>query len=156
MRARAFCIEEIKAKLTPLLEEEALQLVSLFGSQSSGQLHPDSDIDLAFLYDEPVDLLELTNKVTRLLHTDRVDVVDLRRANPLLCLSAARQGKLLYEQCSGLFNRFYSLSFRRYVDTKKLRDARQRVDGYHVNRQMKSKRTRDNWFFSTIAFFKNT
>jgi len=127
MSAGPFSIDEIKAKLAPLFEEEALQLVLLFGSQSSGQVHPESDIDLGFLYDEAVDLLELTNKVIQLLRKDRVDVIDLRRANSLLCFSAARQGKLLYERCPGLFNRFYSLSFRRYIDTKKLRDARQRA-----------------------------
>jgi len=127
MSAGPFSIDEIKAKLAPLFEEEALQLVLLFGSQSSGQIHPESDIDLGFLYDEAVDLLELTNKVIQLLRKDRVDVIDLRRANSLLCFSAARQGKLLYERCPGLFNSFYSLSFRRYIDTKKLRDARQRA-----------------------------
>ena len=127
MSPRAFSIDEIKAKLAPLFEEEALQFVLLFGSQSSGQVHPESDIDLGFLYDDPVDLLDLTNNVIRHLRQDRVDVVDLRRANALLCYSAVRQGSLLYERCPGLFNRFYSLSFRRYVDTKKLRDARQRA-----------------------------
>jgi uncharacterized protein len=127
MSLKAYSTDEIKEKLASLFREEALQFVLLFGSRSSGQVHPKSDIDLGFLYDEPVDLLDLTNKITHLLHTDRVDVVDLRRANPLLCFSAARQGKLLYERCPGLFNRFYSLSFRRYIDTKKLRDARQRA-----------------------------
>ena len=127
MSTGPFSIDEIKAKLAPLFKEEALQLVLLFGSQSSGQVHPESDIDLGFLYDEAVDLLELTNKVIQLLRKDRVDVIDLRRANSLLCFSAARQGKLLYERCPGLFNSFYSLSFRRYIDTKKLRDARQRA-----------------------------
>ena len=122
-----FSIDEIKAKLAPLFTEEGLQLVLLFGSQSSGQVHPESDIDLGFLYNEAVDLLELTNKVIQLLRKDRVDVIDLRRANSLLCFSAARQGKLLYERCPGLFNSFYSLSFRRYIDTKKLRDARQKA-----------------------------
>ena len=122
-----FSIDEIKAKLAPLFTEEGLQLVLLFGSQSSGQVHPQSDIDLGFLYNEAVDLLELTNKVIQLLRKDRVDVIDLRRANSLLCFSAARQGKLLYERCPGLFNSFYSLSFRRYIDTKKLRDARQKA-----------------------------
>jgi predicted nucleotidyltransferase len=127
MSPTAFSIDEMKAKLAPLFGEEALQILLLFGSQSSGQVHPESDIDLGFLYDEPVDLLDLTNKVIQLLHKDRVDVIDLRRANPLLCFSAARQGKLLYERSPGLFNSFFSLSFRRYVDTKKLRDARQRA-----------------------------
>jgi hypothetical protein len=125
MSPKAYSIDEIKARLAPLFKEGALQLVFLFGSQSSGQVHSESNIDLGFLYDEPVDLLDLTNKVIQLLHKDRVDVVDLRRANPLLCYSAVRQGKLLYERCPGLFNSFFSLSFRRYIDTKKLRDARQ-------------------------------
>jgi predicted nucleotidyltransferase len=127
MSPKAYSIDEIKARLAPLFKEGALQLVLLFGSQSSGTVHSESDIDLGFLFDESVDLLELTNKIIQLLHTERLDVVDLRRANPLLCFSAARQGKLLYERCPGLFNTFFSLSFRRYVDTKKLRDARQRA-----------------------------
>lgn len=120
---RIYSVDEIKEKLTLLFEEEGLQLVLLFGSVVSGKVNPQSDIDLAFLYDGPVDILALTNRVIRLLHTDNIDVVDLRRANPLLKLSAAKQGVLLHERSPGLFNSFYSLAFRRYVDTKKLRDA---------------------------------
>jgi uncharacterized protein len=127
MRSESCSMDEIKERLASLFREEGLQLVLLFGSQGSGRTHPESDIDLGFLYDAPVDLLDLTNKVTRLLHRDRADVVDLRRANPLLCFSAAREGKPLYERSPGLFNVFCSLSFRRYVDTKKLRDARRRA-----------------------------
>jgi predicted nucleotidyltransferase len=121
--AQSWGIDAIKEKLAPLFQEEKLQMVLLFGSYGSGRPRPESDIDLGFLYDGPLDLLDLTNKVTRLLHTDGVDVIDLRRANPLLCFSAARQGKLLNERSPGQFHAFYSLSFRRYVDTKKLRDA---------------------------------
>ena len=124
MNPKSYSIEEIKEKLAPLFNEEGLQMVLLFGSQGSGRTHPESDIDLAFLYEESVDLLHLTNWVSRLLHTDRVDVIDLRRANPLLGFSAACQGKVLYERVPGQFHSFCSLSFRRYVDTKKLRDAR--------------------------------
>jgi predicted nucleotidyltransferase len=120
---RIYSVDEIKEKLTLLFEEEGLQLFLLFGSVVSGKVNPQSDIDLAFLYDGPVDILALTNRVIRLLHTDNIDVVDLRRANPLLKLSAAKQGVLLHERSPGLFNSFYSLAFRRYVDTKKLRDA---------------------------------
>jgi predicted nucleotidyltransferase len=120
---KSWSIEDIKGNLAPLFQEEKLQMVLLFGSYSSGRPRPGSDVDLGFLYDGPVDLLNLTNKVVRLLQTDSVDVIDLRRANPLLSFSAARQGILLYERSPGQFHAFYSLSFRRYVDTKKLRDA---------------------------------
>ena len=116
-------INEIKEKLSPLFKEERLQLTLLFGSVVSGRIHSKSDIDLAFLFDGPADILTLTNRVIRLLHTDRVDVVDLRHASPLLKFSAAKQGTLLYERTPGLFNSFYSLAFRRYVDTQKMREA---------------------------------
>ena len=119
-----FSVEEIRERLTPLFHDEELRLVLLFGSVATGGVHRRSDIDLAFLYDRPVDLLGLTNNVIRLLKTDNVDVVDLRRADPLLKFSAARQGKVLYEKTPGIFHEFYSLAFRMYGDTKKLRDAK--------------------------------
>lgn len=119
--------EELRERLTPLFEEEGLRLVLLFGSAATGRLHGRSDIDIAFLFDKPMDILGLTNRVIRLLRTDNVDVIDLRRASPLLKFAAAKEGSLLYERSPGLFREFCSLAFRRYVDTRKLRDARNRT-----------------------------
>jgi predicted nucleotidyltransferase len=96
--------------------------VLLFGSSATGKAHRHSDIDLAFSFDRDIDILALTNDVIRLLHNDNVDVIDLRHVSPLLRFSAARNGRLLYERSQGEFNAFFSLAFRRYVDTKKLRD----------------------------------
>jgi len=117
-------IEEIKDRLSPLFKDEGLRLVLMFGSVVSEMMHKKSDIDLAFLFDRPVDILELTNRVIRLLHTDNVDVIDLKNANPLLRFSAAKNGRILYERSPGVFNEFFSLAFRMYVDTEKLREAR--------------------------------
>jgi len=122
-----FNIEEINDKLAPLFNEEGLRLVLLFGSVASGREYQDSDIDLGFLFDKPIDILGLTNRVIQLLRTDRVDVIDLSRASPLLKFSAIRQGKVLFEQAPGLFNTFQSLTFRIYVDTKKMRDAQEKA-----------------------------
>jgi predicted nucleotidyltransferase len=120
-------IVEIKERVAPLFEDERLQLVLLFGSALTGNMHKGSDIDLAFLYDKPVDVVSLTNRVLRLLHRDAVDVVDLRSANPLLRFSVAQKGRPLYERSPGMFNEFCSLAFRMYVDSKKLRDGQAKV-----------------------------
>jgi predicted nucleotidyltransferase len=118
-------VEEIRNRLVPIFKDEGLKLVLLFGSAVLGKIHKQSDIDLAFLFDKPVDILSLTNRVIRLLHADNVDVVDLRRAGPLLKFSVVKNGRLLYERQPGMFNEFYSLAFRMYVDSKKLRDAQE-------------------------------
>ena len=113
----------IRDRLSSLFSDEKLKLVVLFGSTATGNNHKKSDIDLGFLFDKRVDILELTNTVIRLVKTDNVDVVDLRYASPLLKFSAVKKGKLIYEKEQGMFNEFASLAFRMYADSKKLRDA---------------------------------
>lgn len=125
-------IGSITEKLTPLFQEKGLRLVLLFGSAASGKMHKRSDFDLAFLFDHPADILELTNKVMRLLRSDRIDVIDLRRASPLLKYSAVKRGIPIYERAHGEFNEFYSLAFRMYADTKKLRDAQKKAVKYFL------------------------
>ena len=116
-------IEEIKDRLPPFFKEEGLQLVIIFGSAVTGDAHKHSDIDIACLFDKSIDILAITNQVIKLLRTDNIDVVDLTRSSPLLKYSAVKNGCLIYEKEDGIFNEFYSLAFRMYVDTKKLRDA---------------------------------
>ncbi len=119
-------METIRDALSPLFRDEGLRLILLFGSVATGGTHRRSDIDLAFLFTTPADVLALTNTVVRLLGTDNIDVVDLRRASPLLKFSAVKHGKVLYEKTPGDFPAFYSLAFRMYDDSRKLREARAR------------------------------
>ena len=128
-------VAEINARLAPFYADRGLQLVVLFGSMASGKMHKRSDIDLAFLFDAPQDILEFTNRVLRLLRIDNVDVVDLRRASPLLRMAVVRGGNLLYERSPGLYADYCSLSFRMYADSKKLRDAQSRSVSSFIERR---------------------
>ena len=128
-------IEELKTKLEPLFENPDLQIVLVFGSVASGKTHPHSDIDLGFLYKDTVDPVRLTSSVMRYLQIGNVDVVDLRRASPLLKYAAVKNGTILYEKEHGMFAQFYSLALRMYMDSKKLRVARET----YINNFIKSR-----------------
>ncbi len=122
-KGKSYTVDAVKGKLEAIFSEDGLQLVMVFGSTVSGKIHKKSDLDVAFLFDRPIDTVALTNKVINLLHTDNIDVVDLKRASPLLKYSIVKTGRLIYEKEVGLFNAFYSLAVRMYIDTQKLRDA---------------------------------
>lgn len=106
--------------------ETGSRLIVLFGSaarapeRSSAPRAPE-DLDLGVLTDAAPDLVDLTNRFIRALRLQAVDVTDLRRADPLLLMLAARDGVPLYEREPGEFGRFASLAARRYADTRKFR-----------------------------------
>ena len=102
--------DEVRACLAPLFADKALDLVVLFGSSAGGTLHKGSDIDVGFLFDRSADVVDLTNRVTGMLGSDNVDVVDLRTASPLLMYAAAQKGIALYEKEPGRLSGFTSFS----------------------------------------------
>ncbi|MBI3392872.1 MAG: nucleotidyltransferase domain-containing protein [Nitrospirae bacterium] len=118
---REWTIETLRGSLAPLANDPMIRLVVLFGSVAGGAPELAHDIDLAFLMDGRIDIVGLTNKISPLLREDAVDIVDLRRASPLLAARVALQGVPLFERTQGEFACFRSLAWRRYVDTAKLR-----------------------------------
>jgi uncharacterized protein len=104
-----------------------LRLVVLFGSVARDRARSDSDIDLAVQCDGPADLDVLYLAIAPRLGTDRLDLIDVRRAGPLLRMAVARTGRPLFEREAGAFREFQSLASRRFCDTEKLRRARQRA-----------------------------
>lgn len=117
--------DEIGRRLAPLFSRPGLRLVVLFGSRAQGHARASSDVDLGVLCEGDSDALLLD--VIRLLGTDRVDVVDLRRASPLLAMSAARHGRPLHEGEPAAFASFASLSLRRYNDAARFYRGRERA-----------------------------
>jgi len=104
-----------------------LRVLVLFGSAARDGARSKSDIDLAVQCDGPADLDALYLAIAPRLGTDRLDLIDLRRAGPLLAMAVARTGRQLFEREPGAFREFQSLASRRYCDTDKLRRARRRA-----------------------------
>ena len=83
-----------------------LELLLLFGSRSRGDAQPGSDWDLGYLAADPFDLTRLLGAVVEIVSSDRVDLVDLRRASGLLRYRAARDGLPVYEARPRLAEQF--------------------------------------------------
>ncbi|MGH9387264.1 MAG: type VII toxin-antitoxin system MntA family adenylyltransferase antitoxin [Vicinamibacterales bacterium] len=104
-----------------------LQLIVLFGSTARGRAGTQSDVDVAVSTDATADLDALYLALAPAFRTDRLDIVNLRRAGPLLAFDIARSGVVLFERSPGIYRQFQSLAQRKYADTKKLRDAQRRA-----------------------------
>jgi predicted nucleotidyltransferase len=89
------------AQATPMLE-----LLMLFGSRARTDVHLQSDWDLAYLAGTGINLAALLGAVIEVVGSDRVDLVDLRRASGLLRYRAARDGQVVYEAHPRLAERF--------------------------------------------------
>ena len=90
------CIDLI---LGPVAAEGRIEACYLFGSRVTGAATPDSDLDVAIYTDGRFageDLLELRADFTRLLRSDRVHLVWLNHADPVVAFSVIRDGKLLH------------------------------------------------------------
>jgi predicted nucleotidyltransferase len=122
-------IEEALERLTPLFEGEGVLLAYLFGSLGRGDTG--QDVDLALLTrDTPP--FRLRDAITSHLGTQRVDLVDLRRASPVLRFEIIRTGRSLYVADVETQERFEMATLRLYRDTAPLR----RQQGEYLRRRM--------------------
>jgi predicted nucleotidyltransferase len=105
-------------RLIPLFEREGVLLAYLFGSLSRGeQAH---DVDLAILT-QGKPAFQLRTAITEALQTERVDLVDLSRASPVLRFEVIRAGRPLYARDAETQERFELDTLHLYRDTAPLR-----------------------------------
>jgi len=115
-------------ELTPIFEREGVLLAYLFGSLAKadevGGREP-HDVDLALLTkEEPA--WKLWDDISLALGTERLDIVDLRRASPVLLFETIRSGRLIYSSDEAARERFVLDVLHLYRDTAPLR-RRQRA-----------------------------
>lgn len=106
-----------------------IKLIVLFGSQAKKTAAKTSDYDIAVLANMPLNLedkIKLTEEISKRFgfNEDKMDLVDLWSAPPLLQYEIAEHGKLIQGSLFD-FNRFRILAWKRYLDTGKLRRMRE-------------------------------
>lgn len=116
-------------QLEKTAREIGISLLYLFGSCVRGDMHAQSDVDVAYISKKLLSLDEmmlLQNTLRPVLHntTREIDLVDIHNASPLLSFRIMQEGIVLYGN-STVEDRFYRHSIKRYIDTKPLRIATQ-------------------------------
>lgn len=105
-------------------EKNNIELLILFGSQASGKITPESDIDVAVKLKKGAEVskLELIYQLVSLLNGKDIDLVILTdNTDPLLLYEIFFNGKLLYEGCPGIFDSERLRAWKLYIDTERLR-----------------------------------
>lgn len=101
-------------------------LLVSFGSYNTDRFTAESDIDLGYLSKTALDAsqqLALMQDFISLFGRDKIDLVDLSIASPLLLYEVACNSQVLYEEDDS-YLKFKLRASARYADTKWLRQQR--------------------------------
>lgn len=109
---------DVALRLNAEAEKAGLDVLVLFGSRARGESRPDSDWDFGFLSNQNVDQEAMTQALARLTGAERIDLVDLNRANGLLRYLVAAEGALVYERRTGAFMDFREAAVQFWCDAE--------------------------------------
>ena len=116
-------IEISLEKLSPIFKREGVLLAYLFGSLASKEkpcARARNDVDLAVLTSgQPA--WRLWDVITDTLGTDRLDLVDLRQASPVLRFEILRTGKPIYVSDEAIKADYELATLHEYRDTAPMR-----------------------------------
>lgn len=115
-------LEVLKPKIGELAKKHNLSLVLLYGSQASGKISKDSDIDIAVLGIRPIStegLIGLHNEFAQIFEVKEIDVKSLHNTDALFRYQVMHNAILLYGR-SYDYNTFKAYAFRDYHDSKDL------------------------------------
>lgn len=98
-------VPELIAKVKEALNEESgLVLAILYGSAATGKMRPDSDVDIALLFDHPIRAgkkMKLISRLEEALQRE-VDLVDLYSLSGTILKQVLIQGRVLIQSKPGM------------------------------------------------------
>lgn len=116
---------EADGSLDELCRSHGIGALVVFGSAATSEPEP-GDVDLAYLPGRTTHALALLDDLVALLGDERVDLVNLATAGPVVS-HRALTGRGLYEDDPGRLARMRDRAIRQYHDTAWVRRARAQV-----------------------------
>lgn len=117
--------ETQKEKISDIAKKYDLDLILLFGSQTKNKkfLHKESDFDIAYLSKRNLGIMDEAKMICDLMQifkSEKIDLVSLKNASPLLFYAIFQNCKILYQTDPIIFYRLRAYGFKRYIETKPL------------------------------------
>lgn len=115
-----------------LAQQYSLELLLLFGSRISGQIHKESDYDIAYLSERKLDLEEEGRLIIALLpligeQDERlINLVNMKKASPLLFYAITSNARVIFEKEPSAFATLRAYAFKKYIETKPLYEEKAR------------------------------
>ena len=127
-------------KLKKLGRKYKIQLMVVFGSYLTEQFTAESDLDLAIQTTDAELIkehkLDILAEISKLCDHREIDLILLNQADPLLKFQVAREGKLVYETETGLFNSFKVQAMNEHQDAQKFYQLDKKfIDNYLEGKQ---------------------
>ena len=124
-----------KSKIEKIAEKYGLRLLILFCSQAGEKkhLHAESDFDVAYLGKKDLDLEEeakLISDMMPVFQSEKVDLANLKKADPLLLKQIFEDHELLYSHNPNDYYRYKVYSERKFKEASPLFELRE----YLLNR----------------------
>lgn len=118
-------LTERREALVGLGEELRVRCLGVFGSRARGDAHAASDVDFVVdLGDATAQMTDILGRLVDIVGTDRLDVVDVRRATPELLGRIGVDAVPLYEQEESAFAEMQTTCLARYMEAAPFRRLR--------------------------------
>lgn len=132
-------------KIKDILADFGLELLILFGSYESQSFNENSDIDLAVKV-KKIDSLKKNQdhvlySISKIFDLRPVDLVVLNHADPLIKFKIASEGKLLYQNEKGLFEKFQVRAAAEHNDARKFYQLDQKFIDNFLERSQSNDRS---------------
>lgn len=114
--------------IAEIAQKHGLALVVLFGSQANGFTHTESDVDIAYFSDRKLSFEEettLNSDLIPVFKNDKISLVNIKKAPPLLLKQIATNAIVLYEKNPHLFTEIFLYALRTYEEAKPLFELRE-------------------------------
>lgn len=120
-----YAAEKQKVILKKIAQRYNLELILLFGSQIGDKkyLNKESDFDIAYLSGRSLDLTDeakLIVEIAPIFRSENIDLVNLRKAPPLLFYAITKNCRVIYEKKPPAFAYLRAYAFKKYIETKPL------------------------------------